>query len=932
MRAMASSNAAYRLAPWTSVVQPHDDILGGALDMGTYAVNLARIYRGAAGVSPVYATPGRFFAATHLTTGMRALLVDVFGALADGKGDRVLQLRTPFGGGKTHTLAGLLHLAKDRAASVSVMPELGEVPDPGEVAVSVLSGEELDPLSPLGWPDGTQTKTLWGEFAQQLGRYELMRQHDDEGSAPGGDVIMRVIGSEPTLILLDEVLVYVEKAQALVRGESTLGRQAMLFLQGLTEAVNSLPNAVMVYSLQASVGEAVGAEGLLTQLDHLVSRIDAKREPVSGDEVMRVIQRRLFADIGDEAIRGEVARSCADLVRRQLQAQAETDDARREADVEATQLEARIIDAYPIHPALLDLMYYRWGSLPSYQRTRGALQFLASATHALWGVGSASPLIGPGDVDFADEATRGSFFSQVGERERYTAVLDGDVVADGSGAKVVDRRVGADAPGLAQLDVGTRMATAIMLYSFGAREGEDRGVLESDLVAATLVPGLDRNVIVAGLHDLREEELYLHYTGRRYRFEPVPNLTKLVRDEANKFSPDEVLAEIRKRLEGQLRDARNVVVWPDGPGSIRDGVPAFTLAYLHPDWEANEQPLANFVEEVRGGKRQYRNGIGMVIPDASQFDRARAAARLRLATEALLARRNAQGFTVEQVEELKEKSRNSENDLDATLGNSYARVAVPVRGEDGQGAYAIEEIDLRSLLSHGRGLNDRVLEALSHRVFHNVTVDKLVALSGLGPEKPHVRCDELVTWFFSYFDFTKLTSSAAIADAIARGVADRRFAYVTGLEIDGAGARVRDPQLVRDSGMLPFDEIDLGAGAYLITPEFASSLKPDSGEPGETPAVSPVSTREGEDIVETPAPAPDESITHVALRLRLGKDGLLALNRSLSWLRERSVDLDVEVTARASADEAGFDQVAFRNGVVEPLEEGGVEIVQRNLS
>jgi len=34
-------------------------------------------------------------------------------------------------------------------------------------------------------------------------------------------------------------------------------------------------------------------------LDKLVSRIDAKKEPVSGDEVMKVIQRRLFADVGD---------------------------------------------------------------------------------------------------------------------------------------------------------------------------------------------------------------------------------------------------------------------------------------------------------------------------------------------------------------------------------------------------------------------------------------------------------------------------------------------------------------------------------------------------------------------------------------------------------------------------------------------------------
>ncbi|HZU17113.1 MAG TPA: hypothetical protein VFD01_11035, partial [Candidatus Dormibacteraeota bacterium] len=66
---------------------------------------------------------------------------------------------------------------------------------------------------------------------------------------------------------------------------------------------NTRPQTAMVSSLQASAGEAAGAEGLLSELEHLVSRVDAKREPVSGDEVMRVVQRRLFADLGDPAVR-----------------------------------------------------------------------------------------------------------------------------------------------------------------------------------------------------------------------------------------------------------------------------------------------------------------------------------------------------------------------------------------------------------------------------------------------------------------------------------------------------------------------------------------------------------------------------------------------------------------------------------------------------
>jgi len=59
--------------------------------------------------------------------------------------------------------------------------------------------------------------------------------------------------------------------------------------------------------LQASVQESLGDEGLLNVLDKLVSRL-TKKEPVSGDEVMKVIQRRLFADVGDAAVIQEIAR------------------------------------------------------------------------------------------------------------------------------------------------------------------------------------------------------------------------------------------------------------------------------------------------------------------------------------------------------------------------------------------------------------------------------------------------------------------------------------------------------------------------------------------------------------------------------------------------------------------------------------------------
>ena len=266
-------------------------------------------------------------------------------------------------------------------------------------------------------PHTTHRRTLWGELAWQIGGpegYGQVAEQDRLGVAPGGDVLARLIGDAPTLLLLDEVLLYVENAMGVVVGELTLGRQTITFLQRLTEVVAASPRAVMVYSLQASEQEAGGNLELLGILGKLVQRLNAIREPVSGDEVLRVVQRRLFANLGDENHHQQVASAYAEVYRGFLMAGGVSAQA---AQQQAEQLRSRIAQSYPFHPALIDLMRERWGSLPSYQRTRGALQFLATAIHALWaGNVQTQPLLGPGDIPLADGQVRATFLAQVGEQ------------------------------------------------------------------------------------------------------------------------------------------------------------------------------------------------------------------------------------------------------------------------------------------------------------------------------------------------------------------------------------------------------------------------------------------------------------------------------------------------------------------------------------
>jgi hypothetical protein len=561
--------------------------------------------------------------------------------------------------------------------------------------------------------------------------------------------------------------------------------------------------------------------------------------------------------------------------------------------------------------------------------------------HALSGKGADAPLIGPGEVDLSDGDTRGAFFSQVGERERYTSVLSSDITASGSGAATVDRRLGADSPALAQLAIGSRAATAIMLYSFGAREGEDRGVLETDLVAAVLAPGLNRNLIVAALHDLREEELYLHYTGRRYRFEPTPNLTKLVRDEANKFTAGEVLDTVRGRLEDHLKGTRGVVLWPEGPGGIDDGRPLFSVAYLHPDWTPERTPLNSFIERTRSGPRRYQNGLALVVPDGGQFDEARQATRSWLAAQSLLRQKTKYGFTPEQIEELKEKAEASERIASTAVGRGYASVVMPLKDRGGEAPYSLEIIDLRSLLTAGRSLHERVVDALSHRVFNTVTVDKLLALAALSPERSAVLLSGLVDSFYSYFDFTKVWSRRVIAEAVSNAVLEARAGYAVGLVMSDDLIEVRDPKLIRIAELLPSEEIDMSADAALLEAVYARRLLDAARTPSAMPTgdepTGEASSVNGERVVGEKGPAVAGAITsarpsrggsadavaRLALRATVDKGGFFELNRALSWLRDNAREVQVEVRIDATGPEEGVDRVKLRNGVVEPLEEAG---------
>ncbi|MCH7732960.1 MAG: hypothetical protein IIB44_10735 [Candidatus Marinimicrobia bacterium] len=97
------------LPSWWQVTTPHKDIVEERFNEYIFAADLGDVVKGKGPLE--YQDGALFFDKTYLTKGLEQLFTMLLARLSGtGKGESVIQLQTPFGGGKTHALLGLYHL------------------------------------------------------------------------------------------------------------------------------------------------------------------------------------------------------------------------------------------------------------------------------------------------------------------------------------------------------------------------------------------------------------------------------------------------------------------------------------------------------------------------------------------------------------------------------------------------------------------------------------------------------------------------------------------------------------------------------------------------------------------------------------------------------------------------------------------------------
>ena len=761
------------------------------------------------------------------------------------------------------------------------------------------------------------------------------------------------------------VLKYMERSAAVSVFDSTLQRQAKDFFQNLTVEVAGSGRAALVYSLTWSAREALGNVGLLAEIDKIASRVDQLREPVSGDEVLPILQRRLLGGAPDSSTAQEVATAYQEVVTGTQRAYAETPSERQQAEEEGLLLRDRMRAAYPFHPALIDIMKERWTAVDAFQRTRGALRFLASCMHSLKKNGGARPLLGPGDVPVKDVDVRVKMLKELGAQNDYDPVITADIDGPNARARRIDDRMARETPALAGVRPATRIATAILLYSFGGlrREGSGSdetlppGVTENELLAACVGPDLDNITATAVLADLRNTCLYLHYDGARYCFKKDPNVTKLIEDAEQTVAREDSQArghgpvrnQIKEMLDARLAGHHTASVWPAKSQDIPDEDPRFLIAYLPLEFAGEskseqERQAREYLTRYGDRPRRFRNGLGLAIPEKKQIEALRRAVRYLLAIDRVEARKHQLRLTRDQLDQLRERKRTEQAAAESCFRELYSAVWLP-RVQDGE--LEMEKAERGGRPLQATGVHERVIELLTSvgtpRIHGTVTPRKIAERVRLGerlsegePPLPGVRASDVLESFFRDIAPPRLESASVLRKGIVRGIVESVFAYSSGgspvLGPDGKYQVNRDKVILGRS--IADDEIDFDSGFLMVPAAVPEALvaQPAGGFPVDTGSAQPPT-----DHGETPGigggtgtgPATTGTKVsglkkRVALSFEATREQVFKAFPAIANLADKSDGARVRIRIEGSSV-AGFDPSWLRNAVDEPLDEADIE-------
>lgn len=678
------------LPSWREIMEPHPDVAQGRYKNAEFAADLAQVARGEGAFE--YRDPVEFFARTYVTEGMMGLLEQALRRINEKDGEPVIQLKTAFGGGKTHSMLALYHMMRGRVTVdkipnvVPVLQRAGLTSLP-KANVAVLVGTALDPTKakrPQNMP-GITINTLWGEMAAQLAEsagdpklYEYVKEADKKGVSPGSEALKNLFDAAgPSLILMDELVAYAKKLHGASGLPAGTFDNFIAFIQEVTEAARASKNSLVVASIPESEIEIGGEAGktALESVEHTFGRMESIWKPVAANEGFEVVRRRLFLDCKDPGRRAAVCSKFS-----QMYNENQSDFPLESREVEYRD---RMVSCYPIHPEVFDRLYEDWATLERFQRTRGVLRLMAAVIHELWMGNDASLMIMPGSIPLDTPNVRDELTRHLSEG--WNAVVDREV----DGKRSIPYLKDQSNPRYGGTLAARRVARTIMLGSAPtSRDQTVRGIEASRIRLGVIQPSENIANFNDALSTLTSELAYLYTnpSGDRYWYDTRPTLRKTVEDRATQVAASDVEYEIEMRLRTLRKEEpfAGIHICPSTSLDIPDEQVA-RLVILRPadDYKASNvendamKAVADILNNRGNTPRIYRNMLAFIAPDQEQMVSLKQAVRLHLAWKSIKDDSEDLNLDATQNRETANNLWRSNETVDVRIRETYCWLIVP---------------------------------------------------------------------------------------------------------------------------------------------------------------------------------------------------------------------------------------------------------------
>lgn len=809
-----------KLKPWLQLMQPHEDIRKGKFDASVFAADLGEVRQGRGALD--YRDASLFFKKTFFTKEIKSIIVDVLNRLAGKKGEPVIQLTTPFGGGKTHTLLALYHIIQNRSVaekfgSVQELLQdnkMGSIP---QSRIATIVGTSMDVSNGRKTVENIHIKTVWGEMAYQLGGKELFKkieECDKNMVSPGTDILGEILSDKkPALILMDEVLQYLAKAQAIKVGDGDLAGQTLIFFQDLSVAVANSKSTQLIVTLPSSEMEHYdeGGEKLYAKLKKIFGRVENVRTPVQGEEIYEIIRRRLFDEMASEE---DVSKICGEYYELYLKNSEDLPKSVKEASYK--KLMER---AYPFHPELIDLFYKRWGSIPNFQRTRGVLRLLALIVEDLCKQKSSGDLILPSDVNLGNQEIRNELLKFV--ENRYDSVIAEDISGPTSKAPLIDRELGSE---YLKLHLAEGLASTIFLCSFSGK-GIESGTSEAILRLSVLNPEMTPAIIAEALNRLEKRLFYLQVDKTKgvFKFTAQPNLNKIMVDKEESISREEVTDLIHQKLRDMIGDKFiKKYIYPQENRDIAD-VPILSLVVLDSEKTKGKdsgEKTKKFITDVintSGSKhRVYRNVLVFLIADEIYKEQLVKLVKRYMSLKLIESDRDLnKNLSEEHKQELQIKIKRAEQDIPQAIAGAYRHIVLAGEKKD------LKEFDMGQVyLTSSNKLSNQVWNMLRDQELLLEKIDPNLFLSPRwsvwAENKNLLNLKSLQEYFAQYTHLPIVASEEVIKQAVVDGVSRGVFAYATGKEDEF--------NLVDFNKALSTISISLSESSWILKPDYAKKF------------------------------------------------------------------------------------------------------------